>query len=49
MYDPQAVRRQDITLYRQSGMNDILLNALCINDRQFYVCRNSAYMLRPWL
>lgn len=49
MFGPEVGRRHDITLYRQAGMDDILRDSLLIDDRQFYIYGDPAYILRPWL
>lgn len=49
MHGPQVGRRHDITLYRQSGLDDILENSLLIDGQQFYIYGDQAYMIRPWL
>lgn len=49
MYGPEVGRRHEITLYRQSGMEKMFIDAMCINNPQFYFYGDSAYILRPWL
>ena len=49
LYGPEVGRRHDLTLLRESGLQDRLRICLKINDRQFYIYGGAAYMLRPWL
>ena len=49
LYGPEVGRRHDLTLLRQSGLQDSLQNCLHINGRQFYIYVDAAYVLKPWL
>ena len=49
LYGPEVGRRHDLTLLRESGLQDRLRLCLKINDRHFYIYSDAAYMLRAWL
>lgn len=49
MYGPEAGRRHDLTLYRQSHLDDTLHNTLMIEDTQYCLYGDPAYVMRPWL
>lgn len=46
LFSPLEGRRQDMTLLRQSGWNDVLHDNLHIEGTWFSIYRNSAYLLR---
>lgn len=46
---PVEGRRHDMTLFRQSGVAGVLQEALIIEGRQFFICGDPAYVLRPYL
>ena len=49
LYGPQVGRRHDLTLLRESGIEQKLESCLLLSDRQFYIYGDAAYVLRPWL
>lgn len=49
LYGPIVGRRHDLTVLRNSGWEPILENSLYINERQFYIFGDQAYILRPWM
>ena len=49
LYGPVVGRRHDLTVLRESGLNEELQNCLNINGDQFYIFGDKAYVLRPWL
>jgi len=49
LFGPWEGRRHDMTLYHESGLDDILPDALIINGEQHYLYGDAAYMIRPWL
>lgn len=49
LFGSLAGRRHDLTVLRSSGWEQILENSLLIDDRQFYLYGDSAYMLRPYI
>ena len=49
MYVPEAGRRHDLTLYRESGMDNSLEQSLHVQGQQYYIYGDPAYILRPWL
>ena len=49
LYGPEVGRRHDMTLYRQSGIDQQLQSHLTIQDRQYCVYGDAAYVLRAWL
>lgn len=48
-YGPEESRRHDLILLRRSGITSILEECLLINERQFCVYGDAAYLLRPWI
>lgn len=48
LYGPEVGRRHDITLLRGSGINEALEACLIIEEEQYYVFGDDAYILRPW-
>lgn len=38
-----------MTLYRDSGLGDVLEAVMVINGKQYCIYGDSAYLLRPWL
>lgn len=49
MHGPEMGRRHDLTLYRQSGMDNVLEQSLHVEGQQYYIYGDPAYILRPWL
>lgn len=49
LFGPWEGRRHDMTLYWESGLDDVLPEALIVNGDQYYVHGDSACMVRPWL
>jgi DDE superfamily endonuclease len=49
VYGPEDGRRNDITLYSNSNMDEILSGCLLIDGGQYCVYGDPAYMLRPHL
>lgn len=49
LYGPEVGRRHDMTLYRQSGVDDQLRETLLIDAQQFYIYGDPAFVLRPWM
>lgn len=49
MYGPEVGRRHDMTLYRESGLGEVLEAVLVINGKQYCLYGDAAYILRPWL
>lgn len=49
MYGPEEGRRHDITLYRKSGLDEAMLQSLLVDDTQYYVYGDPAFVMRPWL
>ena len=49
LYGPEVGRRHDLTLLRESKLQDRLQVCLKINGSQFYIYGDAAYMIRPWL
>ena len=49
MYGPEVGRRHDMTLYRQSGIDEQLEQHLYINNKQYCLYGDPAYVLRAWL
>lgn len=49
LYGPVEGLRHDLTLLRNSGCETILVGSLTSADRQFYIYRDQAYMLCPWM
>lgn len=49
LYGPEVGRRHDLTLYYNSGWDEVLEQSLFINGRQFYIYGDKAYLLRPWM
>lgn len=47
LYGPVVGRRPEITLLRDSKLQDRLQACFKIDDRQFYLYRDAAYMIRP--
>lgn len=48
-YAPGVGRLHNITLYRESGLDNLLQNTLLIDGVRYCIYGDSAYMLRPWL
>ena len=44
--DQEVCRRNEVTLLRESGINEALQDCLLIDDAQYYVIGDDAYMLR---
>lgn len=42
-------RLNDLTLYRQRDMDNVLYNNLTIDGQKVYVYGDTAFILRPWL
>ena len=49
MFGPEVGRRHYMTLFRQSGLNEQLVENLSLQDRQYCLYGDAAYVLRPWL
>lgn len=49
VYGPEVGRRHDITLYRQSGLDEELQQQSIINGVKFYLNADPAFILRPYL
>ena len=49
VWGPLEGRRHDMTLYRRSGMDQLLEEALYMEGVQYYLYGDPAYVLRPWL
>lgn len=49
LYGPEVGRRHDMTLYRQSGMDQQLQSTMVIGGRQYCLYGDPAYILRAWL
>lgn len=49
LYGPEVRRRHDITLYRDSGLDETLEQHAVIEGDQFYVYADAAFIMRPWL
>lgn len=49
LHGPEVGRRHDLTLYRESGWDEILENFLMVEGVYFYIFGDSAYLLRPWM
>ena len=49
LYGLEVGGRHDLTLLRESKLQDRLQICLKINGRQFYIYSDAAYMIRPWL
>lgn len=49
MFGPEVGRRHDITLYRNSGWDDLFEEFLLVDGQYFCVYGDSAYLLRPWM
>lgn len=49
LYGPEVDRRQDMTLYLQSGMNESFQEGLAIGGNQYCLYGDSAYLVRRWL
>ena len=47
LYGPEVGRRHDLTLLRESGLEERLQGCLNIGGRQYYIYGDSAYMMRP--
>lgn len=48
-FGPEAGRRHDLTLFRDSSLEQELQENLIANDIQYYIFGDSAYMLRTWI
>lgn len=48
IYGSEVSRRHDVTLYHQSGMEEILESCSFLDDRQFYLYGDPDYIIRPW-
>ena len=48
-YGPEVGRRHDLTLLRESGLEERLQGCLNIGGRQYYLYGDAAYMMRPWM
>ena len=49
LWGPEDGRRHDSTLYRKSGMDEILEHGLLINGIRYCIYADAAYILRAWL
>lgn len=49
LYGQEAGSFHDLTLYYNSGWDQILEQALLINGRQYYIFGEKPYLIRPWL
>ena len=49
LHGPEVKSRQDITLYRASGLDSILRDTLLIKQKQYAIYGDAAYFHRPWL
>lgn len=49
LYGSEVGSRHDVTLYRQSGLDDALQELCGIKGQQFYVYGNSAFIMRTWM
>lgn len=49
MYGSEVGTPHDITLYRESGMDDLLGEHWFVGGTQYCVYGDAAYMPRPWL
>lgn len=49
MYGPEVGRQHDLTLYRKSGLNRALQEALLIDGIQYCMYGDAAHMLKAWL
>ena len=49
MFGPEAGLYHNLTLLRQSGLENELERFPTIGQNQYYVYGDSAYLLRPWM
>lgn len=49
LYGPVEGRRHDLTLFRQSGWEQVMSDSFNIEGRQYYVYGDSAYLIRPYM
>lgn len=49
LYGLEVGRRHDMTLYRDSGLDVVLQNALLMDEQQFCLYGDAAYIMRTWL
>lgn len=49
LYGPVEGRRHDLTMYNESGMDEVLSHSLLIGEHQYCLYGDRAYMLRPWM
>ena len=49
LYGPVVGRRHYLTLFHESGWEELFSNCLNVNGIQYYVFGDNAYLLRPWM
>jgi len=49
VYGPEEGRRHDLTLYRKRGMDTLRQQHLSLDNTQYFIYGDAAYMLRPWI
>jgi len=49
LFGPWEGRRHDMTMYHQSGLDDVLPDVLVVDGEQHYLYGDAAFMIRPWL
>ena len=49
LYAPEVCRRHELTLLRESEVEERLQSCLNIGGRQNYLYGDAAYMMRPWM
>lgn len=49
LHGPEAGRRYNLKLFRESGWKEILQEDLCTGGEYFYIFGASAHLLRPWM
>eukprot|EP00171_Calliarthron_tuberculosum_P001560 IDg1560t1 len=49
LYGPVEGRQPDKYIYRKSNLDAALQDALCIDNVQYYLYGDQAYILRPWM
>jgi len=49
LYGPEVGRRHDLTLLRNSGIEEIMEQRMVIGGKQYCIYGDAAYMLRVWL
>lgn len=49
LFGPEVGRRHDLTLYRESGWEQVLQDVLSVDGTQYCIYGDCAYLLRPWM